>query len=113
MNIFGLFFSFMIPGIIIGMGMMIAALEGAKKRGMRRKAARGMQTLHTVRRDRLYIASVADPACGVRATCRKEAQRNKEALHAMRSAEGGLRMDLVFQARNKRPGQHEGSGEVA
>ncbi len=54
MNYFGLFFSFTLPGIIIGIMIAAAAAEGARKRSRvksRQKPQRG-----------LYIASIKEEA---------------------------------------------------
>lgn len=40
MNVFGLFFSFFIPGVVVGMMIMAAIYHGAKEK--RRVAARRM-----------------------------------------------------------------------
>ena len=56
MNYFGLFFSFMIPGIVIGLTAAIAALESYRRRSNRAMRAHKSQTP----KKRLYVYTMAE-----------------------------------------------------
>ncbi|MBQ9833131.1 MAG: hypothetical protein IJO48_05295 [Clostridia bacterium] len=58
MNIFGLFFSFLIPGIVIGMLISTAIAECGKS--ARRSAERNAADEKTVSRNKLFVYSMAD-----------------------------------------------------
>ena len=61
MNYFGLFFTFMIPGIIIGTMAAAAAKQAADRR--RREAIRARRTaLRTVPRNKLYVYTLEEEA---------------------------------------------------
>ena len=61
MNYFGLFFTFMVPGIIIGTMATAAAKQAADRR--RREAIRARRAaLRTVPRNKLYVCSLQEEA---------------------------------------------------
>ena len=53
MNYFGLFFSFMIPGVVIG------TMEAAAKKG-RRQAMMRRRAMHTVPKNKLYVSTIEE-----------------------------------------------------
>jgi len=57
MNYFGLFFTFMVPGMIIGTMAAIGAHEAAAERRRRQRQAR-RATLRTMPRGKLYICTL-------------------------------------------------------
>ena len=58
MNYFGLFFSFMIPGVVIGT-MAAAVKEAAAKKG-RRQAMMRRRAMHTVPKNKLYVSTIEE-----------------------------------------------------
>lgn len=57
MNYFGLFFTFMVPGIVIGTMGAAAAKQAADRR--RRQAIRNRrEAMHTVPRNKLYVCTL-------------------------------------------------------
>ena len=56
MNYFGLFFSFMIPGVVIGTMAASAVKEAAAKKG-RRQAMMRRRAMHTVPKNKLYVCA--------------------------------------------------------
>ena len=54
MNYFGLFFSFMIPGVVIGTMAEAAAKKGRRQAMMRRRA------MHTVPKNKLYVSTIEE-----------------------------------------------------
>ena len=60
MNYFGLFFSFMIPGVVIGtMAAFAAVKEAAAKKG-RRQAMMRRRAMHTVPKNKLYVSTIEE-----------------------------------------------------
>ncbi len=55
MNYFGLFFTFMVPGIVIGVMAAVAFYQEAKAQKLRRERLRLAATRSVVPRDRLYV----------------------------------------------------------
>ena len=61
MNYFGLFFTFMVPGIIIGTMAAVAAKQAADRR--RKEAVRARRAaMRTVPRSKLYVCSLVEEA---------------------------------------------------
>ena len=58
MNYFGLFFSFMIPGVVIGT-MAASVKEAAAKKG-RRQAMMRRRAMHTVPKNKLYVSTIEE-----------------------------------------------------
>lgn len=60
MNYFGLFFSFMVPGIVIGVMTAAAVYQQSRRRARRaRKAQQKPNAPAVVARDRLYVHDMA------------------------------------------------------
>jgi MFS superfamily sulfate permease-like transporter len=62
MNYFGLFFSFMVPGIVIGVMAAVAFYQEAKARARRAAQRRGNAARLTAPRDRLYVHDLSKAA---------------------------------------------------
>ena len=58
MNYFGLFFSFMIPGVVIG--TMAAAVKEAAAKKSRRQAMMRRRAMHTVPKNKLYVSTIEE-----------------------------------------------------
>lgn len=61
MNYFGLFFTFMVPGIVIGT-MGAAAAKQAADRRRRQAISRRRNEMHTVPRNKLYVCTLEKDA---------------------------------------------------
>ena len=59
MNYFGLFFSFMIPGVVIGTMAASAVKEAAAKKG-RSQAMMRRRAMHTVPKNKLYVSTIEE-----------------------------------------------------
>ena len=59
MNYFGLFFSFMLPGVVIGTMAASAAKEAAERK-RRRQAMLRRRAMRTVPRNKLYISTIEE-----------------------------------------------------
>ncbi len=57
MNYFGLFFSFMVPGVLIGTMAASAAKQAAYKR-RRREAMARRRAMHTAPKNKLYVSTI-------------------------------------------------------
>lgn len=62
MNYFGLFFSFMVPGIIIGIMASVAFHQEAKARARREAKHHESKQCSAVPRDRLYVHDLSKAA---------------------------------------------------
>lgn len=62
MNYFGLFFSFMVPGVIIGAMAAVAIYQEAKARARRNAKRRANAQRLVVPRDRLYVYDLSKAA---------------------------------------------------
>jgi len=59
MNYFGLFFSFMLPGMIIGIMMMASARQTAERKQAAARRARAAQ-MRAVPKNRLYVCDIRE-----------------------------------------------------
>ncbi len=59
MNYFGLFFTFMVPGIVIGVMAAVAVYQGMKRRARRAQRLRRRNDPAVISRDRLYVHDMA------------------------------------------------------
>lgn len=59
MNYFGLFFSFMLPGVVIGTMAASAAKEAAEKK-RRRQAMMRRRAMRTAPRNKLYVSTIEE-----------------------------------------------------
>ena len=57
MNYFGLFFSFMIPGVVIG---ALSAVKEAAAKKRRRQAMMRRRAMHTVPKNKLYVSTIEE-----------------------------------------------------